>query len=119
MKIKSFSIIVLLVFALGVVITVATQRFFGKGIEQQTIGKSQTFQNQKIVDEESVVIDVVEKVSPSVVSIAVENRQVFNPFGFSQPQSEGQSGIGTGFVVSKDGLILTNKHVNPTIVPNI
>ncbi|OGD95670.1 hypothetical protein A3A48_02705 [Candidatus Curtissbacteria bacterium RIFCSPLOWO2_01_FULL_37_9] len=111
MKIKSFSIIVLLVFALGVVITVATQRFFGKGIEQQTIGKSQTFQNQKIVDEESVVIDVVEKVSPSVVSIAVENRQVFNPFGFSQPQSEGQSGIGTGFVVSKDGLILTNKHV--------
>lgn len=67
---------------------------------------------QKVVDEESVVIDVVKKVSPSVVSIAVENKVLFDPFSFGQQGGQkGESGIGTGFVITKDGLILTNKHV--------
>lgn len=69
-------------------------------------------QSQKIVDEESVVIDVVKKVSPSVVSIAVENKFLFDPFSFGQQGSQkGESGIGTGFVISREGLIITNKHV--------
>ncbi len=70
-------------------------------------------QTQKVVYEESVVIDVVKKVSPSVVSIAVENKVLFDPFNFGQSSlgQNGESGIGTGFVISKEGLILTNKHV--------
>ncbi len=109
MKFKNIGIVIVLTFALGVVVTVATLRFLGKGITGQ-IGQDKVVQKQNLVEEESVVIDVVEKVSPAVVSIAVENRQLFDPFGFGQP-GEKQSGIGTGFVVESNGLILTNKHV--------
>ena len=78
-----------------------------------TVGGTKTLQNERIVDEESVVIDVVKKVSPSVVSIAVENQPTIDFFGIPQGSSgqNNEAGIGTGFVVSKDGLIMTNKHV--------
>lgn len=62
------------------------------------------------VKEESAIIDVVEKVSASVVAIGV-NRRVVNPFDpFALPKRE-DSTIGTGFVVSENGIIATNKHV--------
>ncbi|OGE25733.1 hypothetical protein A3H85_01115 [Candidatus Daviesbacteria bacterium RIFCSPLOWO2_02_FULL_40_8] len=63
-----------------------------------------------VVDEESAVIDVVEKSSPSVIAIG-STRKVFNPFDpFSVPRSQSAT-IGTGFVVSEKGIIVTNKHV--------
>lgn len=108
-KFKGASIL-LLVFALGIVATLGVLRFLGRGVGQNS-PQGGFVQTQRIVSEESAVIDVVQKLSPSVVSIAIENRQLFDPlFGFSAP-TEKQSGIGTGFVVSADGLILTNKHV--------
>lgn len=72
---------------------------------------------QKVLSEESVVIEVAQKASPSVVTVAVETpaRKVleFSPFGGLTERLEGgdQQDIGTGFVVSEDGLIVTNKHV--------
>lgn len=71
---------------------------------------------QKIVQEESVVTDVAEKVSPSVVTVSAQipRRRVmtFGMGGFgSQVQGGQKQDIGTGFVISSDGLIVTNKHV--------
>lgn len=57
------------------------------------------FQTKVVVQEESAVISVFEKSSPSVVAIGVTER-VVSPYT-----------IGTGFVVSKEGIIVTNRHV--------
>lgn len=81
----------------------------------------QPSQGVKIVSEESVVIDVVKKYGPSVVTVAEEittSRQLpfrFGPFFFQTPDEEqtpeGPQNIGSGFIVASDGLIVTNKHV--------
>jgi len=72
---------------------------------------------QRVLNEESVVTTVVENVSPSVVTVSIQTPQKrvleFDPFsGFrSRIQGSESQDIGTGFVVSSDGLIITNKHV--------
>lgn len=70
--------------------------------------KAKIEQVKKItVDENSAIIDLVKKVSPSVVSIVIDGKSVDN-LGIISEQG---MGAGTGMIVSKDGLILTNKHV--------
>lgn len=55
--------------------------------------------------EESQVIDVAEKVSPAVVRISTT--QVVQDFFFTYETP----GLGSGFIISSDGLIVTNNHV--------
>jgi serine protease Do len=62
---------------------------------------------QEVVQEESQVIAVVDKVSPAVVSILVKTTS----FDYFTGPTTDESGIGTGFIVDKSGLIVTDSHV--------
>lgn len=64
--------------------------------------------NKIITKEEGDIANLVEKVSPSVVSIVTASEQTVGP---RRGQTMESQGAGTGMIVSGDGYILTNKHV--------
>lgn len=66
-----------------------------------------TLKTEKLILEESnAIIEVAKKVAPAVVSIS-SNRTLEDIFG----RQAALEGGGTGFIITTDGLIATNKHV--------
>lgn len=72
--------------------------------------KNTTEETRTLVKEENAVTETVENSSPSVVAIGITQR-VVNPFNPDDLPRNRQSTIGTGFVASANGVIVTNRHV--------
>lgn len=65
-----------------------------------------------------LISQLVTEVSPSVVSIVVQQAVQNNSLYFGTTQSI-QQGAGSGIVLSSDGIIVTNKHVIPDNVKKV
>jgi serine protease Do len=74
-------------------------------------------QKQYISNQSQLISSIAKNVGQSVVSVDVTGQDttaVPDIFGFSFPQTQQTQSAGTGFIISSDGVIVTNRHVVPS-----
>ncbi|QQG49917.1 MAG: trypsin-like peptidase domain-containing protein [Candidatus Berkelbacteria bacterium] len=80
------------------------------GLNDLKVFDINTTRSEKIiVEESSAIIDASKKVDPAVVSVTSIGSAMRDVFGLGTIEAPQTSG--TGFVITSDGLIATNKHV--------
>ena len=94
-KVISIIILLTLVFGSGIVFGLKLNK---KGTKVIT----------KLMEEESVTTGVVDKSFKSVVTVSI-NKDIIDNLTLDKKNIE--QDVGTGFIISSDGLIVTNKHV--------
>src|SRR5680860_917112 len=102
MNMKQWSVFIVIALVGGVIAGLGTVWFISLDGPETVLNRTENV----TLNEDSAIIDTVKKVLPSVVSV-ISSENVRNIFGGVMEQR----GAGTGFVISSDGLIATNKHV--------
>jgi serine protease Do len=80
------------------------------------IATSTAAKQQYISNESELIASIAKNVGQSVVSIDVTGQDTTvtpDIFGFAFPQTQQTEAAGTGFIISADGIIVTNRHVVP------
>jgi serine protease Do len=77
------------------------------------IATSHAAQQQYVSNESQLIEEIAKNVGQSVVSVDVkgQDNSATDFFGFAQPQTT--ESAGTGFIISSDGIVVTNRHVVP------
>jgi serine protease Do len=77
------------------------------------VANSTAAKQQYISNESELIASIAKNVGQSVVSVDVQS-QVTSQDVFGFGRTSNQQSAGTGFIISKDGIIVTNRHVVPT-----
>ncbi|HEX5798021.1 MAG TPA: trypsin-like peptidase domain-containing protein [Candidatus Saccharimonadales bacterium] len=102
---------------ISIVLISVTGGFIGGYIAFKNVGQIMNDSNQAIVNNENLISSIAEDAGKGVVSINVQTSQVSNTvFG---PQDFITESAGTGFIISDDGYVVTNRHVIPDGDPKI
>lgn len=102
-----FLILVLIVALLG--------GWGGSYIQSQSSNTVDTVKQKEIIlQNDNIISDIAKRVGPSVVSIVTKQTQQ-GVFGDTREAE----GAGTGVILTKDGLVLTNRHVVPSGVSSV